>query len=195
MGNVQAGKLVDPETEESLAQVETVLSGVGIKLRDSNSEFREFGDVLDDVAANWEDYGTVQQRAIAVAFSGTRQQEKFLILMENYEDAMRLAGVSAESIGTASEKYNVYLNSMEAKTNSFTSAVYDLSDSLINSDIAKFIVDIGTAITKAFTWSADTFGALPTLLATLGGGILLKNLGLTRNDELHIGLSVCKCAA
>jgi TP901 family phage tail tape measure protein len=77
MGNIKAGLLEDPETGESLSDTESVLSGVGIRLRDSESEFRNFGEVLDEVAANWENYGSVQQRAIAVAFSGTRQQEKF----------------------------------------------------------------------------------------------------------------------
>lgn len=77
MGNVKAGNLFDVESAESLSNVETVLSGYGIALRDSNSEFRNFGDVLDEVAGRWDTFGTVAQRAIAVAFSGTRMQEKF----------------------------------------------------------------------------------------------------------------------
>ena len=79
MSNVKSGNLIDPESGEILSNVESVLSGYGIALRDSNSEFRNFGDVLDDVAGRWDTFGTVAQRAIAVAFSGTRQQEKFLL--------------------------------------------------------------------------------------------------------------------
>jgi len=77
MGNVKAGNLIDAESGDILSNVESVLTGYGVKLRDSNSEFRNFGDVLDEVASKWDSYGTVAQRAIAVAFSGTRQQEKF----------------------------------------------------------------------------------------------------------------------
>lgn len=77
MGNVKAGELIDAESGDILSNVESVLTGYGIKLRDSNSEFRNFGDVLDEVASKWDTYGSVAQRAIAVAFSGTRQQEKF----------------------------------------------------------------------------------------------------------------------
>ena len=64
------------------------MSGYGITLRDSNSEFRNFGDVLDEVASRWDTFGSVAQRAIAVAFSGTRQKEKFLVLMQQYKEAL-----------------------------------------------------------------------------------------------------------
>lgn len=77
MGRVKSGELLDPESGEILSDVESVLSGYGIALRDSNSEFRNFGDVLDEVAGKWKSMGSVAQRAIATAFAGTRQQEKF----------------------------------------------------------------------------------------------------------------------
>lgn len=72
MGNIKAGQLIDPETSEDLSNVENVLKGVGIVLRENGGEFRNFGEVLDEVHSKWNDYGTVQQRAIAVAFAGYR---------------------------------------------------------------------------------------------------------------------------
>jgi hypothetical protein len=72
MGNVKEGNLFDPESAEDLSSVETTLSGLGIKLRENNKEFRNFGEVLDEVAGNWGNYSSVQKRAIAVAFSGYR---------------------------------------------------------------------------------------------------------------------------
>lgn len=70
MGNIKAGELIDPEDSSSLSDVESVLSGLDIKLRSSKGEFRNFGEVLDEVAAKWGNYGTVNQNAIAVAFAG-----------------------------------------------------------------------------------------------------------------------------
>lgn len=175
MGNIKSGRLIDPETEESLSDVETTLSGLGIQLRTSEDEFRNFGDVLDEVAEKWDTFSSVQQRAIAVAFSGTRQQERFLVLMEGYDDAMNFANISADSLGTASEKYDVYLNSMEAKMNSFKSALYDLSDSVINSDLLKGIVDFGSGFVGVITDIVDAVGILPTVLGTVGLGGFIKN--------------------
>lgn len=70
MGNIKAGRLSDPETSEDLSNVEATLGGLGIKLRDSESEFRNFGEVLDEVGGKWESFSSVQQRAIATAFAG-----------------------------------------------------------------------------------------------------------------------------
>ena len=67
---IKSGRMEDVETGEDLSDVETVLSGLGIKLRDTNSEFRNFGDVLDEVAGKWDSFSSVQQRAIATAFAG-----------------------------------------------------------------------------------------------------------------------------
>lgn len=168
MGNIKAGNLYDPESAESLSDVETVLKGAGIALRDSQDEFRNFKDVLDDVAREWHNYSSVQQRAIAVAFSGTRQQERFMVLMENYDKAMELAGVSADSAGTAVEKYGAYLDSIGAKSAAFKSAVYDLADSFVDSGLVKDILDIGTGVVNITAGVIDLVGVLPTLLGLIG---------------------------
>lgn len=57
---------------EDISNVEVVLNQLGIKLRDSNKEFRNFQTVLDEVAGSWGTYSSVQQAAIAKAFSGVR---------------------------------------------------------------------------------------------------------------------------
>ena len=179
MNNIKAGRLIDPETEESLSDVENALAGVGIRLRESNSEFRNTADVLDEVNANWDNYSSVQKRAIAVAFSGTRQQERFLVLMENYDKALQLAAVSAESTGTASAKYEAHMESMAAKTAAFQTALYDLSDSVVDSGFAGGIVEAGTAGVSAITALVDAVGTLPTAMALITGGSFLANLKKT----------------
>ena len=134
MNNVKAGKFVDDETGEALNDVEKVLGELGIALRDTNGLFRDSGDVLDEVGRKWEDFDNVQQHAIATAFAGTRQQEKFIVLMENYETAMNYATVATESAGTAMEKYEVYANSVEGKMNSLKATFEELSTTILSSD-------------------------------------------------------------
>lgn len=71
MGNIKLARLKDYQNNgEDLSNVETVLRGVGITLRDSVNSFRDFDDVLDETASNWTNYSEVQQRAIASAFAG-----------------------------------------------------------------------------------------------------------------------------
>lgn len=71
MGNIKLARLKDYDNNgEDLSNVETVLRGVGIYLRDSANSFRDFDEVLDETASNWANYSDVQQRAIASAFAG-----------------------------------------------------------------------------------------------------------------------------
>lgn len=150
MGNIKSGKFVDDETGEALNDVESVLGNIGIVLRDSKGEFRDFDTVLEETAAKWENLNTVEQHAVATAMAGTRQQEKFMVLMENYGTALEYATVSAESAGTASEKYQeAYMSSIEASMNGLTAAWQAFSNNLINSDLVVGFINIIKIIAQA----------------------------------------------
>ncbi len=182
MGNIKAGNLVDPTTSEDLSDVEATLSGVGIALRSSNDTFRDFDDVLAEVAGNWSNYSNVQQHAIAVAFAGTRQQEKFLVLMENFDEAMELAGVSTNSAGTALDKYsNSYLPSVEAATNSLKASTEEFSQSLADSDVIAFFIKLGDILVQGATALNDWDVLLPLVTAGL---MAYKNVGKLNNQNM-----------
>lgn len=133
------------------------MSAVDIKLRDSNSNFRNFGDVLDDVAGKWSSYSNVEQHAIATAFAGTRQQEKFLVLMQNYGTALKYADLAENSSGSAMSKFSSYEEGLEAKTNRLKASFEGLATALLNSDTVGLIVDIANHIVNA----ATAFNAFP----------------------------------
>ncbi|WP_162609387.1 phage tail tape measure protein [Flavonifractor sp. An82] len=171
MGMIKAGRLEDPDTGESLSDVETTLSGLGIRLRDSNSEFRNFGDVLDEVGSKWESYNSVQQRAIATAFAGTRQQTRFLSLMSNWKTALEYTEVAANSAGTATEKFGVYQESLEAKTERATAAFEKLSMALLPSGLIGGFLDFATVALNV----GSALGGIPITIV----GVTTAVLGLS----------------
>lgn len=72
MGSVKAGTFLSEDLENEYEDVTTfandvekVLSKVGIKVRDTNHEFRDTQDILDDVAASWKNYTDLEQNAIS----------------------------------------------------------------------------------------------------------------------------------
>lgn len=175
MNNVAAGNFVDEETGESLNDVETVLNELGIKLRDVSGEFRNSGEVLDEVAGRWESFDSVSQHAIATAFAGTRQQEKFIVLMENYGNAIKYSETAANAAGTALEKYDAYTESIEGKINSLTAAFEEFSMTFLNSDLVVGIVEFLTWILEALDTLVGALGGLNTALyATVAIIAILK---------------------
>lgn len=165
MGNIKAGRLSDPETGEDLSDVETTLKGAGIRLRDSESEFRNFGDVLDEVAGKWNSFSDVTQRAIASAFAGSRQQTRFLALMQGYPQAAKYAETAANSIGVSAQKMEVYQDSVEAKANRMTAAFEKFSSVVISDDLVGFFYDLGAGALNTASSFDGLLVKIPLLIA------------------------------
>ena len=164
MNNVAAGKFVDDETGEALNDVETVLNELGIALRDTNGLFRDSGEVLDEVAGRWNSFDNTAQHAIATAFAGTRQQEKFIVLMENYGTAIKYSETAANSAGTALEKYSAYTESIDGKMNSLKASFEELSMTILNSELITGAIEFVTWLLEALTAITDAIGGLNTVL-------------------------------
>lgn len=123
MSAIKSENLVDPESAESLNDVEITLNGLGIKLRENSSEFRDFGVILDEIAEKWASFSDVQRAAVSSALGGTRQRENVVALFENYNQVKSLEKSAYESAGTAMEKYGVYQESVTAKQAQLTEMV------------------------------------------------------------------------
>lgn len=173
--NVKLNKLVDDDGE-SLNDYERILTRVGIRLRDNLGEFRDFTDVLDDVQAKWSSLTEVEQSAIATALGATRQKENVLTLMENYGKAMEYAGISADSAGTAMEKYDAYSQGIEANIARAKASSESLSTNLLNSDAVVTFVKL----TNGALQFADALAKCKLLLPAIVGVVTsIKNVGLS----------------
>lgn len=190
--NVKIGQFVDDDGED-LSDVETILDSVGIKLRETNQEFRDFEDVIDNVAKSWNTYSGVQQAAIAKAFSGTRQQNRFIALMEGYNKTLELTQVAAESAGTAVDKFNnSYMNSLEAKENTLQANFESL---VTDSDFDKVYAGILDATTALVDFVKEVNGVKSALGGlAVGGGIKAFLAIKTGATEAYITLNKFKNA-
>lgn len=175
MGNIKLGRLKDYQNdlETDLSNVETVLRGEGIDLRDEMGQFRDFNDVLNETAARWDSFSSISQNAIAQAFAGTHRRESFLVLMQNYQKAQQYAEASANSSGSAMERYGVYLDSLEARITKLQNAFQSLSTTVVNSDFAKGLVDAGTSVITMLDGFIERVGSLNTIIGgfAIGKGI------------------------
>ena len=170
MSDIKSGKLklIDEDgTTEILSDVEQTLANVGIDLRQTVTEYNNYGDVLDNLAAKWDLLSQVQQNALAKAFAGTRQQNRFRVLMENYDNAKKYMEVAANSAGTAKSKFSAYLDSIEAKVNSLQAAFESLVFNSSLTDMYGGILEGSTAVLEFLDNTKLLQGALSGL-ATAG---------------------------
>lgn len=176
MNNVKIGKFVDDETGESLNDVEATLKSVGISLRDDNEQFRNSSDVLDEVGAKWQDFDSVAKHAIATAFAGTRQQEKFIVLMENYGSAIEYAKVATEASGTATEKYGAYLSGIDGHMNALVATIEKLSMTVLDSGLITGVLSAATKTLEVVINITEALGGLNSVLVITIGLLSVKGL-------------------
>jgi hypothetical protein len=106
-----------------LNDVEKALGALGINIRDSVSSFRDFDDIMDEIASKWNTYTDVQKSGIATSLAGVRQRENLLTLFENWDAVEKFEEISTNAYGTAVEKMKSYTDSVEAAKNRITVAL------------------------------------------------------------------------
>ena len=202
-GNVKAGAYsgmnlaaTSDEDLENLNDVEKVLKKIGITIRSSATEFKSFETVLEEVGDKWERLDSVSRNAIATAFAGQRQREAFLVLMNNMDRVEKLAEISANATGTATEKYAAYYETIEEASKRLQTSWEDLSHSFETSGVVKavtsfltFIIENAPRVIKYLTAIGTQMNAwrIPTLFAAAGkatGLSALKGLKGTGGSTL-----------
>lgn len=190
-GNVKAGAFnkinLDEEngdTTEKLNDVERVLNKLGISMRDTNLQFKDFDEVLDEIAEKWDSLDNVSKKAIANAFAGIRQQESFVTLMENYDKYQELLDTSRNSAGTAETKYEAYKDSLQAATAGLTAAWEKIVD---DAEINNLLKDL----TKALTWLVEQIPEiikhLPSILSAVNAIAATQGKSLLQVGGKYLG--------
>lgn len=182
--NVKLGKykieLEDGSTEditESLNNVEDMLKTVGMNIRTSKGEFKDVADIIDELVTKWDKLNDVQKNAVGFTFAGTYHKNTFISLVENWERIKELTDISADSAGQASEKYNAYLDSVEAKSAALNTAVKDMWNNLIPNNLAGDLTEAATGVVQ-FT---DKYQVLQTALKSAAFYALAKGIVTAKN--------------
>ena len=164
MNQIRAGKFVDAETGEAFNDVEKVLNKIGISIRDANNQLLGSETVLDTIAEKWQSIDKNTVNAVSTAFAGTHQANKFISLMDNWDKVRKLTDIAMNSDGSAESKFEVYLDSLEAKTQALQASLESLASDTIPDDLYASILDTAKAMIDA----ADSSGILKSALAGLG---------------------------
>ena len=158
MGSVKAGTFLSEDLESEYTDISTyvndvekVLSKVGIRLRDTNKDFRDAQDVLDDVAKAWDTYDDLTKQSLATAIAGTRQRENFLALMQSYDKALELENSALNSNGKAMQKYAVYQDSIAAKQDRINASAQTWVQNMNFEWAISNLLSLGEAFMKFFS--------------------------------------------
>jgi TP901 family phage tail tape measure protein len=165
----EGGTTEDGDTDVN--DVETALKSVGIQLRDTKGELRDLEDVFDELGPKWQSLDRNTQAYLGTIIAGTRQQSRFITLMQNWDRVLDLSEQSADSAGQQALMHAKAMESIKSKLQQFQVAWQEFISNLTDSDFFKSIIE---TMTK-FIGSINS-GATPVALMGTAIALLVKNI-------------------
>lgn len=156
------------------------LSQMGIYVQKANGEFRNFENILQELntgiggnaSKSWDKLTDSQKKQIAVLFAGARQYDAFLAIMNNYNQVIRLAQVSTDSLGAAIKQNDRITETFVKRTQAF-STEYDKLARVIGTKtlpVLGKLVDVMTLLLRLFNDAPSSVQKLGLSLAGIAGG-------------------------
>ena len=120
-----------------LNKVDKALKSVGVQLKDETLQFRDLDQVLLELSGKWSSLDRNTQRYIATIAAGSRQQSRFLALMDGYERTVELMETAAEAEGKADQQFAKYADTVEYRLKQLQTKWEEFKVSITNSDLWK----------------------------------------------------------
>lgn len=167
----EMGEDADGAAETTAKLREEMLALSGVDIVDSNGQFKDMYQVFDELADVYQSLDSMALSRVGELMAGTRQRSVFNAILQNWDIAEKTlaTATSADTTGSATRELENWNKGIEASVEHFKASFQDMSQTVINSDFIKTIVDGGTAALDIFTNLVDTVGLLPTIL---GGGAI-----------------------
>ena len=176
---------VDGE-EVDYNKVDAALKSIGVSLKDTNGQFRELDQVFLDISSRWDGLSQTQQRYIATVAAGSRQQSRFIAMMDNYDRTVQLFEAANNSAGASDEQFGKTMDSLESKLNKLHNAWQAFTMGIANNGMIKFAVDGLTGFLTVTNKIIDTLslgsGAIKSFLSIFAAFTGLKMAGRAANS-------------
>ena len=168
-----SGTTEDGETDVN--QVETALKSVGVALRDAQGELRNLEDVFAELGPKWQSLDRNTQAYLGTIIAGTRQQSRFITLMQNWDRVLDLADQSANSAGMQSLMHAKAMESVESKLQQLNVAWQEFVSNLTDSGSIKIVIELLTKLVDALNDGTKPLMLLSGIVGLLGPKIAKLN--------------------
>ncbi len=165
---------------------------VGAALRTAGIDLNKYflgeaglDDIFMELASKWDTLTSVQQRYIATQAAGSRQQSRFIAMMQDYARTQELVGKAYNANGAAARQFEKTQESLESKLNRLKNAWNEFLMGLTNNVVVKTFVDLLTdllnilnQLTGALGQVGGAFAKWGLVIAGIAGGkALFKSAG------------------
>ena len=178
----------DGETIDGLAsKMSEDFGKIGVAVENADGSLRSIYEIAQDYAEELPNLTDKQKQYYAELAAGKHQVTVWNAIVQQFEDAENATAQAIDSVGSASEENQKYLDSISGKISILQSAIEKLSNTVLNSKILSFFVDLGTVGVNAIDGLINSMNLLSTTLAgsaLVGIGAFVKNFAwLVKGDN------------
>lgn len=175
------GEEVD-ESVNSISKVQTQILNLThgkVNIFDDNDEFRNYYEIMQDIAAIYEDLSSTDQAALSEILFGKMRANQGAALMQAFQSGQieKAYQTAVNSQGSAEKEQERWMDSLEAKTKQLEAAWQDLSRTFLDSDFLKGLVSFGTGALNVITDLTDALGPAGLLATITAITLAFKNFG------------------
>ena len=151
---------MDDEGQESLelqAQMEALFQKLGISVYDANGELKNTYEILETLAPVYQKLTNAEKAYVTETIAGKYQAQNAAAILKNWGTAVDATTTALNSNGSAARENAAVLDSIQGHLQNLQSAWSELSNSIFNSDLIKYIIDLGTGLLKVANSDAVKF--------------------------------------
>ena len=174
---------VDGEIVDANA-IETALRSVGVSLRDARGQFRELDDVFLELSKKWNTLDKNTQRYIATIAAGSRQQSRFIAMMQDYSRTQELVTAANNSAGASQKQFEKTMDTLAYKVERLKNAWHEFTMGIMDSDLVKAGVDILTKFLEVVNKITSSFDGFLGSITKIGGILAVFKIGSAMFEKL-----------
>ena len=163
---------------ELQAQMEALFQKLGISVYDANGQLKNTYEILSTLAPVYETLTNAEKAYVTETIAGKYQAQNAAAILSNWKVAVDATTTALNSNGSAAKENENVLDSIQGHLQKLNSAWEELSRNLFNSDLLKFIIDLGTAFLKLANSGVGKF------IIKMTAGIVIYKLATTALQKL-----------
>lgn len=164
----ELGESTDDLAEGFSKYASEIKALTGFDIMIDESHFKDIYDIFEGISKTWSTLSDTQQARVSEILGGTRQLQVISSIIGNWKDAVGAYETSLNSAGASTKANDTYMESINAHIEQMNAAFEELSTTIMNSGVAKLVIDSGKTILEILTGISNLTGGLGTTLLTGG---------------------------
>ena len=170
------------DSVESISKIQTQIlnrTGGTVNIFDNNGNFKSTYEILKGISEVWDKISQTDQADLLEVIAGKQRGNSVAALIQSFQSGQvqKALDASINSAGSAREEQEKWLDSIVAKTQQYEASFQSLSQTILNSNFLKFLIDSGTTFNNVLDKTINGFGILSTTLSGAGIAAFIKNYG------------------